>query len=236
MGDFTVSAVLTPIPEGDRTPRRVVHYKGQHLTFSRDQIARLFWNKINLRDDGCWEWTGAMFPHGYGRIAFSKRSLYPHRVSYELHKGAIPEGLHVDHLCRNRECCNPAHLEAVTSNENTKRSPIAPATINAAKTHCPYGHEYTPENTVIVAGGRGRSCRTCRRWHERRVAAKKRGAPIPATPDTPTVRIVRDSCPNGHPYDEANTYVGPKGVRRCRACARADCARYNAKRRAKGNR
>nr|WP_240964350.1 HNH endonuclease signature motif containing protein [Streptomyces sp. C1-2] len=225
MQDLTVAAPPPPIPLTGRT----VHVKGEPIEFSPDQIVRLFWVKANRATrTGCWEWTGKTLPNGYGQITIAKRHIYSHRVSYEIHKGQIPDGLHIDHLCRNRACCNPAHLEAVTCRENVRRSPIALAAINAAKTHCARGHEFTEANTVIIASGR--NCRTCRRWHERRVAAKKRGLPLPTSPDQVVPRVRRDSCPNGHPYDAANTYVDPKGNRRCRSCAREDSARYKAKR------
>lgn len=162
MQDLTVLPPLAPIPEGARTRVRVVHYKGEHLIFSRDQMSRLFWKKIGRTAVGCWEWTGVKFPHGYGKLTLAKRTLYPHRVSYEIHRGAIPEGLHIDHLCRNRACCNPAHLEAVTCRENIMRSPIAPAAINAAKTHCDSGHEFNETNTGRNADGT-RYCRACAR-------------------------------------------------------------------------
>jgi hypothetical protein len=231
--DLTVVAPRTPIPMEGRSSRRVVHHKGDHILFSRDQINRLFWNKITRASNSCWEWTGALFPNGYGRISFARRTLYPHRVSYELHNGAIPEGLHIDHLCRNRACCNPEHLEAVSCRENILRSPIAPASQNAAKTHCLYGHEYTEANTVTTKTGR--NCRTCNRWRDRVAAAKKNGRPYEAAPPSATVTAKRPagrqaSCAQGHPYTAANTYVDPSGIRKCRTCAAEYRKRYKERR------
>lgn len=233
MPDFTVGTASTTTPDPGQSALPPIYYKGAPLAFSAEQRERLFWAKLDkTAPGGCWIWTGAIFPHGYGKLTLAKRSLYPHRVSYEIHKGRIPDGLHIDHLCRVRSCANPEHLEAVTCGENIRRSPIAPAAINAVKTHCARGHEFTEANTIITATGR--NCRTCRRWHERRVEAKKRGLPLPESPDEVMPRRRSDSCPNGHPYDEGNTYVDPKGTRRCRTCAREDCARYRAKRAARG--
>jgi hypothetical protein len=72
---------------------------------------------------------------------------------YSAVKGAIPDGLHIDHLCRNRACCHPDHLEAVTPRENVRRG------VRSQVTHCPKGHEYTPENTKVKRGRR--NCRAC---------------------------------------------------------------------------
>lgn len=114
------------------------------------------------KSDDCWVWLGKPASTGYGQIGFG----YPdrtvrnaHRVVYELLVGEIPEGLQLDHLCRNRMCVNPAHLEPVTQRENLLRGHGIPA-INAAKTHCVNGHEFTNDNTYIY-GKNSRMCKIC---------------------------------------------------------------------------
>lgn len=113
-------------------------------------------------ETGCWEWTGNKALTGYGTIKIDRKACYTHRVAYELIEGPIPQGLVIDHLCRNHACINPAHLEPVTIGENTRRSPINFAALNARKTHCSKGHEFTPENTYLTQRGQ-RQCRKCGR-------------------------------------------------------------------------
>ena len=103
----------------------------------------------------CWDWAGG-FVNGYGRLHPCKSRPHhsqAHRFFYEHHVGPIPAGLQLDHLCRNTRCVNPAHLEAVTQEENIRRQ-------YAAQTHCRRGHPRTPAN-IVLNGGVGR-CRICR--------------------------------------------------------------------------
>ena len=124
-------------------------------------VEQRFWSKVD-RGDGCWAWLGTPTEKGYGRLDVDGRFWMAHRYSYTLLVGPIPDGLQIDHLCRNRLCVNPAHLEPVTQRENIVRG-ISPAAMNASKTHCKRGHEFTPENTGVDASG-GRYCRTCKRF------------------------------------------------------------------------
>src|SRR6516162_5887464 len=85
---------------------------------------------------GCWLWTGFLYPNGYGNFnAVRGRGGYAHRTSYELYKGTIPPGMHIDHLCRVKCCVNPSHLDVVTAAENQRRSPIS----NASRKFCRNG-------------------------------------------------------------------------------------------------
>lgn len=119
-----------------------------------------------LVDHGeCWIYTGAN-AGGYGRFYFGDRVVPAHRYAYELLVGPIPEGLQLDHLCRDRACCNPDHLEPVTQRENLRRG-IGPAGLNARKTKCPKGHPYDEANTYTHSAG-WRQCRACRREMSRR--------------------------------------------------------------------
>lgn len=130
--------------------------------------SRRFWAKVRVGDD-CWEWVGARFGSGYGAINRDGHTISAHRVSYELLVGPIPDGLELDHLCRNRWCVRPDHLEPVVHVENVRRSPLGPS----ARTHCPQGHPYEGDNLYVKPSGR-RVCVTCRRARASEYRRRKR--------------------------------------------------------------
>lgn len=142
--------------------------------------------------DECWVWTGALKPNGYGRFQHGGRTTQAHRWSYELFVGEIPEGAVIDHLCSNRGCCNPAHLEAVTQIVNIRRS---------KPDHCPNGHTYTDATTLRREYNGQRICLICTpNWGHKRYYGPR--------------DVV---CRNGHPRTIENTYVSG-GRRRCKRC------------------
>lgn len=127
-----------------------------------DDEAR-FWSKVDRRGpDECWPWV-APANKGYGRMRVGDGKVYAHRFAYELLVGPIPEGLQIDHLCRNRACCNPFHLEAVAPRVNVRRGESAGARA-LRRDLCLYGHPYAEHG--IKCSGR-RICRLCRDTYQR---------------------------------------------------------------------
>lgn len=160
----------------------------------RGTLEQRFWAKVSKRSNTeCWLWTGSHKGTGYGYIRDVGRKTVPaHRISYLINVGPIPDGLHIDHLCRVRHCVNPTHLEPVTCKENVVRGHVARGTkrepkpgtetglpAHGERTHCPQGHPYDLVNTYWNRrrsdGRLRRSCRICaaeasRRYYERQKA------------------------------------------------------------------
>lgn len=137
---------------------------------------RLWEKSIYNAQTGCWIWQGAMNSEGYGQIRVEGKTLYAHRVAYESFYGPIPTDLIIDHLCRNRACINPWHMELVTNLENIQRGEAGLwfGQKQRMKPFCPNGHQYDEENTYFRPGG-GRSCRACHRIRQAQYREIKKG-------------------------------------------------------------
>ena len=141
-------------------------------------------------DDECWPWLGYVMDNGYGKLTHKEEwSLLAHRLVYRFEVGPIPDGLDIDHLCRNRACVNPAHMQPVTRKQNLDRSPLV----------------------------------ALRREQQKRAKQERREKHLA----TSNWNKFKTHCPQGHPYDEENTYYRANGSRQCRACGREQAlARY----------
>jgi hypothetical protein len=131
-----------------------------------------FWKRVTVRADGCWDWNGALTHKGYAALRYEGNTRVAHRFSYRLLVGPIPDGLQLDHLCRNRSCTNLGHLEPVDNWENQRRSPLTLGGRAIRSQTCPQGHSCEAERKSDGS----RWCRTCHnanaraRWPRRRVA------------------------------------------------------------------
>lgn len=126
-----------------------------------DIITKFEEKVIECEDTGCHLWAGALKTDGYGKLAIDRKHVGAHRIAYALFVGELTKGLVIDHLCHNRCCVNPDHLELVTDAENIKRG----HTLRKPKSSCKRGHRFTEENTRVYRGNR--HCRTCDRMRKR---------------------------------------------------------------------
>lgn len=145
------------------------------LTYVRPSVATRFWARVDA-DGDCWEWTGSLTGAGYGMVAWREDGKVvqqnSHRFAWEQLVGPIPDGLTLDHLCRNTKCVNPDHLEPVTVRENTLRG-YGPSAANATALACKYGHPFTSENVWYDAKRNARHCLTCNRRRYQEWKARK---------------------------------------------------------------
>jgi len=180
-----------------------IDVRQRYIVGMRPTLAQRVFQKIRITEAGCWEWQGAKMGNGYGKVNINRKTPPVHRVVYEMFNGPVPKHLDMDHLCRNRGCANPEHLEPVTRSENLRRG------LGGTRSHCPRGHALVGENV-----GSRRNCLTCKRARR----AEKRGGNVkPYVGD-------RTHCPQGHAYDEQNT-GRINGTRYCRACHRDRAAK-----------
>lgn len=133
-------------------------------------VALRFWPRVEVTKK-CWEWQGAKTPRGYGYLQVDRKRQYAHRIAYILAFGKCQDGLVFDHLCRNRACVNPNHLELVTNRVNILRGEAPPA-VWAARTHCNFGHELNDQN--LIKSRAYRQCRTCRSIENKKHRDKNR--------------------------------------------------------------
>lgn len=211
-----------------------------------------FLSKIKRTDTGCWEWTASKFSSGYGYWCIylpgaQRKAQVAHRAAYEHFVGSIPVGLDLDHLCRNRACVNPEHLEPVTRSENLLRSPLMGQQMRD-KEVCVRGHPLVGENASLKSRKDGhRVCKICARERqkgyrqdpdkaarERELGAKRArerrrersgNKPVIANQD-------KTHCPQGHEYAGDNVLL-ISGTRRCRICIQANNRKAYLKRREK---
>lgn len=134
------------------------------------------WSRFVASDEGCWPWHGPVGGSGYGTMRFERKKHQAHRLIYELLIGPIPDGLDIDHLCSNKLCVNPDHLEPVTRSVNIQRA--IDREERPRKTACPQGHPFDESNTIVLAPS-GRRCRLCRQSQQAKYRERKHLADKP---------------------------------------------------------
>jgi hypothetical protein len=144
--------------------------------YRKKPIAEKFLDKV-IKTNDCWGWKNKPNGRGYSTLSYNYRNVLAHRFSYEQKYGKLEKGMVLDHLCRNRWCVNPDHLQVVSNKENILRGE-SPSAHNARKTHCPSGHEYNDENTLKyelkLYKGHSRVCRECARLRAKSYRERKK--------------------------------------------------------------
>lgn len=194
---------------------------------------------VSISENGCWRWTGHLNAKGYGVIGVGCGTQLAHRASYEIFIGPIPKGLDADHQCHtveceetgpnclHRRCVNPNHILPMPHIDNCRRgNGVKALTLKKiaaqrkARTHCPYGHEFTPENTYInPPGGVHRIGRVCLQCVKDRSAIKKLLNP----------KTKKTHCKNGHEFTPENTFHRPPSGRGCLECNRIKSREFQRK-------
>ncbi len=131
--------------------------------YTASEVITSFWQRVVKRPEECWIWQGARNRAGYGTVYVGTRvNQLAHRFAYEHQVGALLPTHDLHHMCGNKLCVNPAHLQVLTKGEHIRLEYTLHGNASSRKTHCPYGHEYTPENTAYTKRG-GRYCLACNR-------------------------------------------------------------------------
>jgi hypothetical protein len=136
-------------------------------------VARRALAKVEVASSGCWNYTGALDPRGYGRCRNRDGTSLVHRVVFQAVVRDLAADELLDHACRNHACCNPLHLEPVSNKLNSRRG-IGPAGTSARKTHCARGHEFTEANTWRNPRNGVRQCRKCNALRQRQTQSRRR--------------------------------------------------------------
>ena len=160
----------------------------------------------------CWLWQGYITPEGYGMSWLDGDSRGAHRIAYTDLVGEIPNGMHLDHLCRIRNCVNPDHLEIVTPRENSLRA----TRIQVGRSHCTHGHEWTEANTLPC--GESKRCRQCIlvREHVQRGLQCAYDEFCDESVHGRGKLELSDTCERGHTM--ADAYIRSDGSRMCSTC------------------